>query len=82
MSDNGIIDLISPYLKDRDEIPLGYEALTTPCKLSSESGIIRSIFDSLQGTTFFVTLECGKVRFYKRCMSRKEFAGQYAMPTR
>ena len=65
MSSN-IKSLIAPRLRKRKDIPRSLKALTTPIDVEKEADIVRSIWDTLQGVDFFVTLEGRLLVFYRR----------------
>ena len=65
-----IKSLIAPRLRKRKDIPRSLKALTIPIDVEKEADIIRSIWDTLQGVDFFVTLEGGRLLvFYRRLTS-------------
>ena len=65
-----IKSLIAPRLRKRRDIPGSLKALTTPIDVEKEADIVRSIWDTLQGVDFFVTLEGRLLVFYRRLASR------------
>jgi hypothetical protein len=64
-----IKSLIAPRLRKRKDIPRSLKALTTPIDVEKEADIVRSIWDTLQGVDFFVTLEGRLLVFYRRLIS-------------
>ena len=64
-----IKSLIAPRLRKRKDIPRSLKALTTPIDVEKEADIVRSIWDTLQGVDFFVTLEGRLLVFYRRLAS-------------
>ena len=65
-----IKSLIAPRLRKRKDIPRSLKALTIPIDVEKEADIVRSIWDTLQGVDFFVTLEGGRLLvFYRRLTS-------------
>ena len=61
-----IKSLIAPRLRKRKDIPRSLKALTIPIDVEKEADIIRSIWDTLKGVDFFVTLEGRLLVFYRR----------------
>ena len=61
-----ITRLIAPRLRKRKDIPRSLKALTIPIDVEKEADIVRSIWDTLQGVDFFVTLEGRLLVFYRR----------------
>ena len=64
-----IKSLIAPRLRKRRDIPRSLKALTIPIDVEKEADIVRSIWDTLQGVDFFVTLEGRLLVFYRRSTS-------------
>jgi hypothetical protein len=64
-----IKSLIAPRLRKRREIPRSLKALTIPIDVEKEADIVQSIWDTLQGVDFFVTLEGRLLVFYRRLTS-------------
>ena len=64
-----IKSLIAPRLRKRRDIPRSLKALTIPIDVEKEADIVRSIWDTLQGVDFFVTLEGRLLVFYRRLTS-------------
>jgi hypothetical protein len=64
-----IKSLIAPRLRKRKDIPRSLKALTIPIDVEKEADIVRSIWDTLQGIDFFVTLEGRLLVFYRRLAS-------------
>jgi hypothetical protein len=60
-----IKSLIAPRLRKRKDIPRSLKALTIPIDVEKEADIVRSIWDTLQGVDFFVTLEGRLLVFYR-----------------
>ena len=56
----------SHRLRKRKDIPRSLKALTIPIDVEKEADIVRSIWDTLQGVDFFVTLEGRLLVFYRR----------------
>jgi hypothetical protein len=66
-----IIILLAPRLRDRGELPRGYEALTVPVSINSGEEIIRSMWDTLSlAPDTLVTLEDGSVTFWRKKRKR------------
>ena len=65
-----IKSLIAPRLRKRKDIPRSLKALTIPIDVEKEADVVRSIWDTLQGVDFFVTLEGRLLVFYRRLASR------------
>jgi len=63
--------LIAPRLKERADIPKSFKALTDLINVDTEADIIESIWGTLQGVEFFVTLEeaGAHVVFWRRLTS-------------
>ena len=64
-----IKSLIAPRLRKRRDIPRSLKALTIPIDVEKEADIVQSIWDTLQGVDFFVTLEGRLLVFYRRLAS-------------
>ena len=71
-----IKSLIAPRLRKRKDIPRSLKALTIPIDVEKEADIIRSIWDTLKGVDFFVTLEGRLLVFYRRLTSPASEAAQ------
>ena len=65
-----IKSLIASRLRKRRDIPRSLKALTIPIDVEKEADIVQSIWDTLQGVDFFVTLEGRLLVFYRRLASR------------
>jgi hypothetical protein len=66
-----VIELLSPRLRERSEIPGGYEPITEPINLNSEVHIIRSIWDGLQGTEFLTTAGKRHMVFWRKANCKR-----------
>jgi len=83
MSETEITKLLQPYVRERSEIPRGFDALTVPIRLNTESAIAKSIHDSLAGKEFYVTLANGRIQFWRPRMPKRQYADlPYAPATR
>ena len=71
-TDEQLLDILAPHLKPRSEIPRGYDALTVAIHLGSESAIVKSIHNTLRGTDFLVTLQAGKIEFWRPRIRKKQ----------
>jgi hypothetical protein len=66
-----IIILIAPRLRDRCELPKGYEALTVPVSIDSGEDIIRSMWQTLSlAPDTLATIEDGTVTFWRKKRKR------------
>jgi len=72
MSETEITELLQPYVRERVEIPRGYAPLTVAIRLTTEGHIARSIYDTLRGTDFLVTLQNGEIEFWRPRIPKRQ----------